>query len=111
MAHALRALSAGEEGETCRWKGEGALFEFADSWKERGRGELRVNSSTASSHAPGRLVMRTKGTSRLLLNAPLWARMALTPMEGGKVPRFSACRVAAADASAWLLAQSAAQRA
>ena len=30
--------------------------------------------------------MRMRGTSRLLLNAQLWPRMQLTPMEGGKVP-------------------------
>ena len=77
--------AAGEEGETCQWSGEGALFEFAEGWRERGRGELRVNSGGGSADASGRLVMRTKGTARLLLNGPLWPQMAVTPMEGGKV--------------------------
>ena len=75
--------TAGEEEETCVWHGEGALFEFAEGWRERGRGEMRVNAGQGVD--AGRLVMRSRGNLRLLLNAPLWHRMVLTPMEGAKV--------------------------
>ena len=66
------------------WSGEGSLYEFdaAKAWKERGKGELRIN------RAPGRtarFVMRQKGQHRLLMNANLWPLMKVTPMDGGKV--------------------------
>ena len=44
---------------------------------------MRVNAGQGG--AAGRLVMRNRGNLRLLLNAPLWHRMVLTPMEGAKV--------------------------
>lgn len=81
----MLAASAGEEEETCVWHGEGALFEFAEGWRERGRGDMRVNAGRGGAEPSGRMVMRSRGNLRLLLNAPLWKRMQLTPMEGAKV--------------------------
>ncbi len=35
----------GEEEEDTRWSGEGSLYEFSAerTWKERGKGELKIN--------------------------------------------------------------------
>ena len=44
----------GEEDERTVWEGEGALFEFAGGgWKERGKGQMKVNVSNPSVAAPG----------------------------------------------------------
>jgi hypothetical protein len=84
-AHA-EAVTTGEESERTVFSSEGALFEFdppSKQWRERGRGEVRVNVDCKTSQ--GRLVMRQKGNLRLLMNANLWPEMQLTPMDGGKV--------------------------
>ena len=44
-----------------------------------------MNAGQGADQAPGRLVMRSRGNLRLLLNAPLWPQMVLTPMESAKV--------------------------
>ena len=63
--------------------GDGVLFEYIEAqWRERGRGELRVN---VAGGGQARLVMRQRGNLRLLLNANLFPGMKLTPMDGGKV--------------------------
>lgn len=72
--------ATGEEGEDVLFKSDATLYEFGPdkAWRERGRGELRVNG------APGgrtRLLMRQKGNLRLLLNAALYPAMALQPMQ------------------------------
>lgn len=40
-------VTTGEEGERTVWSGEGALFEYdaAKQWRERGRGEAKLNVS------------------------------------------------------------------
>lgn len=73
----------GEESESTLFSGNGVLFEWSDAakqWRERGRGEVRVNINTSSGQ--GRIVMRQKGNLRVLLNANLWADMVLTLMDG-----------------------------
>ena len=72
----------GEEDEQNLWAGEGTLYEFDQTWKERGKGELRINRGQGRA---ARFVMRQKGHHRLLMNANLWAEMKATPMDGGKV--------------------------
>ncbi|XP_077129389.1 ran-binding protein 3 isoform X3 [Ranitomeya variabilis] len=56
------------------------LFVFdktSQSWVERGRGLLRLNdmASTEDGTLHSRLVMRTQGSLRLILNTKLWAQM------------------------------------
>nr|XP_020022110.1 ran-binding protein 3 isoform X3 [Castor canadensis] len=56
------------------------LFVFdktSQSWVERGRGLLRLNdmASTEDGTLQSRLVMRTQGSLRLILNTKLWAQM------------------------------------
>lgn len=49
----------------------------SQSWVERGRGLLRLNdmASTDDGTLQSRLVMRTQGSLRLILNTKLWAQM------------------------------------
>jgi Ran-binding protein 3 len=80
-------VTTGEEDEDCIFTTEGALYEFtteegkAPSWKERGRGELRVNLTKTGG---ARMIMRAKGNYRLILNAAMWKGQTFTKQEGGK---------------------------
>ncbi|PSC76436.1 nuclear pore complex NUP50A [Micractinium conductrix] len=87
------AVPTGEEDERTLFSGEGALFEFGTDkqWRERGRGEMRVN---VNSSGQGRLVMRQKGNLRLLMNANLWGEMQVSKMEGGKGATFACVNAA-----------------
>ncbi|RLU26162.1 hypothetical protein DMN91_002328 [Ooceraea biroi] len=64
----------GEEGETNVLQINCKLFAFdktSSSWQERGRGTLRLNDRDEES----RLVGRTAGTQRLILNTKVWPGM------------------------------------
>ena len=76
----------GEEDEHAVFSAQSTLFEFdaSKTWRERGRGEMRVNVSKLGG-GPARLVMRSKGNLRLLMNASLWPDMVVTKMDDGKV--------------------------
>ncbi|XP_074120802.1 ran-binding protein 3-like [Sminthopsis crassicaudata] len=70
----------GGEAESNVLQIQGKLFVFdktSQSWVERGRGLLRLNdmASTDDGTLPSRLVMRTQGSLRLMLNTKLWAQM------------------------------------
>ncbi|XP_076925232.1 nuclear pore complex protein NUP50B-like [Bidens hawaiensis] len=74
-------VETGEENEKAVFTADSVLFEFIDGgWKERGKGELKVNVSTTGNEK-GRLVMRAKGNYRLILNASLFPDMKLTNMD------------------------------
>ncbi|KAM7471731.1 hypothetical protein LguiA_009914 [Lonicera macranthoides] len=74
-------VETGEENEKAVFTADSVLFEFFDGgWKERGKGELKVNVPTTGT-GKGRLVMRAKGNYRLILNASLYSDMKLTSME------------------------------
>ncbi|BBN12261.1 Ran-binding protein 3 [Marchantia polymorpha subsp. ruderalis] len=74
-------VETGEEKEKAVFTADASLFEFIDGgWKERGKGELRVNVSEEKDKRP-RLVMRSKGNLRLLLNASLFPDMKLSKMD------------------------------
>lgn len=74
-------VETGEENEKAIFTADSVLFEFLNGgWKERGKGELKINiSSTGTGKA--RLVMRTRGNYRLILNANLYPEMKLTSMD------------------------------
>ncbi|XP_009795552.1 nuclear pore complex protein NUP50A-like [Nicotiana sylvestris] len=75
------SVETGEENEKPVFTADSVLFEFLDGgWKERGKGELKVNVSTPG-EGKARLVMRTKGNYRLILNASLYPEMKLTNMD------------------------------
>ncbi|KAK4413886.1 Nuclear pore complex protein A [Sesamum alatum] len=75
------AVETGEENEKAVFTSDAALFEFIDgAWKERGKGELKINVSTTGT-GKGRLIMRARGNYRLILNASLFPDMKLTNMD------------------------------
>ncbi|KAM4808889.1 ran-binding protein 3 isoform 2-T2 [Rhinophrynus dorsalis] len=70
----------GEEAESNVLQIQCKLFVFdkvSQSWVERGRGLLRLNdmASAEDGSLQSRLVMRTQGSLRLILNTKLWAQM------------------------------------
>ncbi|KAL7191348.1 hypothetical protein ACSBR2_023429 [Camellia fascicularis] len=74
-------VETGEENEKAVFTADSVLFEFAEGgWKERGKGELKVNVS-ATRTGKARLIMRARGNYRLILNASLYPDMKLTNME------------------------------
>lgn len=73
-------MITGEEAESNVLQIQCKLFVFdktSQSWVERGRGLLRLNdmASTDDGTLQSRLVMRTQGSLRLILNTKLWAQM------------------------------------
>ncbi|CAA6662484.1 unnamed protein product [Spirodela intermedia] len=75
------ASKAGAGATATLQSADAVLFEYLDrGWKERGKGELKVNISTAGAEK-ARLVMRARGNFRLILNASLYPDMSLTAME------------------------------
>lgn len=74
-------VETGEENEEAVFTADSVLFEFiAATWKERGKGELKVNVSTSGT-GKARLIMRAKGNYRLILNASLYPDLKLTDMD------------------------------
>ncbi|XAR67730.1 hypothetical protein NMG60_11002609 [Bertholletia excelsa] len=74
-------VETGEENEKAIFTADSVLFEFSEGgWKERGKGELKVNVSTTGT-GKARLIMRTRGNYRLILNASLYPDMKLTNMD------------------------------
>lgn len=74
-------VETGEENEKPVFTADSVLFEYLDgAWKERGKGEVKVNISTTGT-GKARLVMRTRGNYRLILNASLFPDMKLTNMD------------------------------
>lgn len=74
-------VETGEENERVVFTADSILFEFLEGgWKERGKGELKVNVLTSGSQK-ARLVMRARGNYRLILNASIFPDMKLTNME------------------------------
>lgn len=73
-------VRTGEESESNVLQMQCKLFVFdkpVQSWVERGRGLLRLNdmASTDDGTLRSRLVMRTQGSLRLILNTKLWPQM------------------------------------
>lgn len=77
-------IKTGEEGESNVLQATGKLFVFDSAnqnWIERGRGLLRLNDLRSSSgmgtEFHSRLVMRTQGSLRVILNTKIWAGMTI----------------------------------
>jgi len=74
-------VETGEENEKAVFTADSALYEYLDGgWKERGKGELKLNVPVSGGER-ARLVMRTKGNYRLVLNASLYGDMLLKDMD------------------------------
>ncbi|XP_022109407.1 ran-binding protein 3-like isoform X2 [Acanthaster planci] len=74
----------GEEDEENVFQAQCKLFVFdaeKHSWQERGRGLLRLNdqvpASSEQSSLQSRLVMRTQGSLRVVLNTKIWSGMTI----------------------------------
>nr|CAG4637051.1 EOG090X078K [Ceriodaphnia reticulata]SVE72970.1 EOG090X078K [Ceriodaphnia reticulata] len=71
----------GEEDEQNALQVYGKLFTFdkvQGTWIERGRGTLRLNDKQLENHSlQSRLVMRTQGCLRVILNTKIWAEMTI----------------------------------
>ncbi|XP_066260871.1 ran-binding protein 3 [Euwallacea similis] len=73
-------VRTGEEEETNILSISCKLFSFdkASSWQERGRGTLRLNDFEVEGNQMGsRLVFRTSGSLRVILNTKVWAEMTI----------------------------------
>jgi Ran-binding protein 3 len=83
FAMAEGPVETGEENEKAVFTADSALYEYLDGgWKERGKGELKLNVPVSSSGGErARLVMRAKGNYRLVLNASLYNDMSLKDMD------------------------------
>lgn len=74
-------VETGEENERAVFTADSVVFEYIDgAWKERGKGELKVNVPTTGT-GKARLIMRARGNYRLILNASLFPDMKLTNMD------------------------------
>ncbi|XP_011000822.1 PREDICTED: nuclear pore complex protein NUP50B-like [Populus euphratica] len=74
-------VETGEENERVVFSADSVLFEFLDGgWKERGKGEVKVNVSAFGAER-ARLLMRARGHFRLILNASLYPDMKLANMD------------------------------
>ncbi|CAL5076707.1 unnamed protein product [Urochloa decumbens] len=74
-------VETGEENEKAVFTADSALYEYlSGGWKERGKGELKLNVPVSDGER-ARLVMRTKGNYRLVLNASLYDDMSLKDMD------------------------------
>ncbi|KAJ4897941.1 Nuclear pore complex protein NUP50B [Raphanus sativus] len=80
-----QSAETGEEKEETAFTADSVvLFEFLQGgWKERGKGQVKVNVSTTTtdSRRKARLLMRSKGNYRLILNASLYPEMKLASMD------------------------------
>ncbi|CAN8288216.1 unnamed protein product [Cochlearia groenlandica] len=75
------STETGEENEKVAFSADSIMFEYLEgAWKERGKGELKVNVS-GNDGGKARLVMRAKGNYRLILNASLYPGMKLAAMD------------------------------
>jgi hypothetical protein len=80
---------------------DGVLYEYMsadNSWRERGRGEFRINKDSATGRC--RMVMRQRGAQRLLMNAALYVGMSTTKMPGGKGVTFAVVNAAGGPGAA-----------
>jgi hypothetical protein len=103
-------VETGEEAEETVFSCRAKLYHFeGKEWKERGVGTFKVNtawapSSEESSERKSRLIMRTDGVHRVVLNTPIFKGMKVgnpdgdeptgktlnvTGMEGGKPTLFA----------------------
>lgn len=74
-------VETGEENEEVVFNADSVLYEYIDrGWKERGKGEIKVNVSKPTKDK-ARLLMRARGNYRLILNASLFPDMKLTSMD------------------------------
>lgn len=90
------AVITGEEEECNVLQMNCKLFAFDNvnsTWVERGRGTLRVNDMPVGTKTQSRVVMRTVGSLRVVLNTKIWAGMSVDK------PSAKSVRLTAMDSS------------
>ncbi|KAK6634216.1 hypothetical protein RUM44_004824 [Polyplax serrata] len=71
-------VTTGEEDEENILQINVKLFAFDNGvWVERGRGILRLNDQKGDQHTSSRIVIRTLGNLRVVLNTKIWSKMSL----------------------------------
>lgn len=90
------AVITGEEEECNVLQMNCKLFAFDNvnsTWVERGRGTLRVNDMPVGTKTQSRVIMRTVGSLRVVLNTKIWAGMSVDK------PSTKSVRLTAMDSS------------
>lgn len=67
-----REIKSGEESEVCVFQANAKLYQLSDlksGWKERGTGNIKLNEDPNTKKA--RIVMRSRGILKVILNLPL----------------------------------------
>ena len=83
-------VETGEESEETVFSCRAKLYHFEDKvWKERGAGIFKINtawapSSEESIERKSRLIMRTDGVHKVVLNTPVFKGMKVGTPEGGE---------------------------
>ena len=83
-------METGEEAEESVFSCRAKLYHFEDKvWKERGAGIFKINtawapSSEESIERKSRLIMRTDGVHKVVLNTPVFKGMKVGTPEGGE---------------------------
>ena len=83
-------METGEETEETVFSCRAKLYHFeGKEWKERGVGTFKINtawapSSEESQDRKSRLIMRTDGVHRVVLNTPIFKGMKVGTPEGGE---------------------------
>jgi len=95
-------VKTGEEDEIHSYQTRAKLFVLeGDKWKERGVGIFRVNSSKEDPSS-ARLIMRTEGSLRLILNVAIWSQ--IRPEKAGdKAVRFVATALEGSSLCSYLI--------
>jgi Ran-binding protein 3 len=83
-------VETGEEAEETVFSCRAKLYHFeGKEWKERGVGTFKINtawapSSEESQDRKSRLIMRTDGVHRVVLNTPIFKGMKVGNPDGGE---------------------------
>ena len=82
-------MQTGEESEETMFSCRAKLFHFEKEWKERGVGTLKLNVHYTMKEDPeeateqkARLIMRTDGVHRVVLNTPIFKGMRFGTPDG-----------------------------
>jgi len=99
-------VTTGEESEQNLFSCLCKLYAFdADhkEWLERGRGQLRLNEDTTTK--AGRIVFRSHGSLRVVINSKIWPEMVVQPA-GDKSVRISAFSTESKDPGIFMITAS-----
>mmetsp|Transcript_30745 Transcript_30745/g.74956 ORF Transcript_30745/g.74956 Transcript_30745/m.74956 type:complete len:432 (-) Transcript_30745:259-1554(-) len=75
-----KPANKGDDNDEVLYKTKSKVYELSGnegerSWKERGKGDLHINSYSKDGKRMGRIILRTDSTKRLVLNCPIHSGM------------------------------------